>query len=54
MQKYILKQLKLILEVNSEFKIIIYNIIIAALSIVIPEINSEYYQLEFNVNYDDN
>lgn len=50
LQKYILQQIKFMLEINCTYKIIIYNIIVAALSIVIPEINSDYYEYQFNNN----
>lgn len=46
-QRYILNQMKPILEYTGEHKFMICNIIIAALGIVIPEVNSEYYEYDF-------
>ena len=42
-QRYILKQIKLLLEYEGEHKILINHIILESLKYIIPEINTDYY-----------
>lgn len=48
-QRYLLNQMKILLEYEGEHKFMITNIIIAALGVVIQEVRSEYYDYEFNI-----
>jgi len=50
-QRYVLKQIKLLLDANVPSHFFIHNIIVAALNIVIPELNNDYYEYQFNTNY---
>ena len=48
-QRYLLNQIKFLLEYQGEYKFMITNIIIASLAIVIPEVRTEYYDYDFNL-----
>lgn len=47
-QRYLLNQMKTLLNYEGEHKFLITNIIIAALGVVIHEVRTEYYDYEFN------
>ena len=48
-QKYILQQMKILLEYNGPHAYLIINILIGALQIVIPEINTDYVITDYNI-----
>jgi hypothetical protein len=48
-QRYLLNQMKFLIEYQGEHKFMITNIIIAALGVVIPEVRTEYYDYNFNI-----
>jgi hypothetical protein len=48
-QRYLLNQIKILLEYDGEHKSMITHIIIGALSIVIPEVRTEYYIFDFDL-----
>jgi hypothetical protein len=50
LQRYLLNQIKFLLEYESNYKFMIINIIIASLSIVMVEVRNDYYDFDFNIN----